>query len=75
MKDSLKKYVSATPKNCFQWQKYIFKKTRRKWYPTVEEWLIYKKWTLICIMVSTRAKLALNKKTLDKKPVSTLQNK
>ena len=41
----------------------------------VEEWLIYKKWTLICIMVSTRAKLALNKKTLDKKPVSTLQNK
>ena len=74
MKDLLEKYVSTTWKNCLYRQTYL-KKTPRKCFPVVGERLLFKNgFTLIWIMVSTSSKFALNKRTLDKKSVSTHRN-
>ena len=53
----------------------IFKKTREKWFQIVGERLLYKKgFTLVWLMVFNSTTLALSKRRLSRKSVSTRRN-
>ena len=53
----------------------IFKKTREKWFQIVGERLLYKNgFTLVWLMVFNSTTLALSKRRLSRKPVSTRRN-
>ena len=74
MKDSLKKTRFHDAEKLLSLSG-ISKKTRRKRFPTVgERFLLKSGFSLIWTMVSTSTKDALNKRTLDRKSVSTRRN-